>query len=137
LQQPEEIAGQGAEGKADPTCAQPASVEILLEQSGETSPCKTTMSVLQAMANLDRKGIPVGCMNGGCGVCKIKILQGDYHCGPMSRAHVTESDEANATVLACRTFPESDLVVRVVGKMGKTVFRNVAERQFVNVNCKE
>jgi ferredoxin len=106
--------------------ADPASVKIALEESGETFACKPSVSVLQAMASLGRKGIPLGCLNGGCGVCKIKVVAGQYRCGPMSRAHVTESEEADALVLACRTFPKSDLIVKVVGKMGRTVFRYAA-----------
>ncbi|MES2537955.1 MAG: 2Fe-2S iron-sulfur cluster binding domain-containing protein [Pseudomonadota bacterium] len=101
-------------------------MKIAFEQSGETFACKPSMSVLQAMASLGRKGIPVGCLNGGCGVCKIKVVTGQYRCGPMSRAHVSEQEEADAMALACRTFPRSDLIVRVVGKMGKTVFRHAA-----------
>lgn len=98
-------------------------VRIYLEQTAEVYACRTNDSVLHGMATLGRKGIPVGCLNGGCGVCKVKVISGKYRCGIMSRAHVSSQEEADDTVLACKTFPMSDLVLRVVGKMSKSVFR--------------
>jgi hypothetical protein len=43
----------------------------------------------------------------------------------MSRAFISESDEQNNYVLACRVKPTSDLTVRVLGKMRKNVCRTV------------
>jgi ferredoxin len=65
--------------------------------------------------------IPVGCTNGGCGVCKIEILRGDYQTGLMSRAHVTEDEQERGIALACKVYPRSDLTLRVLGKLSKFV----------------
>ncbi|HYN31109.1 MAG TPA: 2Fe-2S iron-sulfur cluster-binding protein [Ilumatobacteraceae bacterium] len=55
--------------------------------------------------------IAVGCRGGGCGVCRVRILDGTYTTKRMSRRHVSEADEDAGVVLACRTFPSSDLTV--------------------------
>ena len=46
-------------------------VIVLVEQTGEHYHCATSESLLRGMLKLGRKGIPVGCVNGGCGVCKV------------------------------------------------------------------
>jgi ferredoxin len=69
------------------------------------------------MEVLGRKGIPVGCRGGGCGVCKVRVLQGVYHTRKMSRACISDEEELRGVVLACKLFPESDLRVKVLGKM--------------------
>ena len=73
--------------------------------------------MLGGMEALRRKGIPVGCRSGGCGVCKIRIEKGTVRRGPTSRAHVSLEDEAEGVALACRCYPEADLELSVLGKM--------------------
>jgi ferredoxin len=69
---------------------------------------------------LGKRGIPVGCVNGGCGVCKISIRSGRVRkVGAMSRAHVSVEEEAKGMSLACRVAPLEDVAVEVVGKMTK------------------
>jgi ferredoxin len=55
--------------------------------------------------------IQVGCRGGGCGVCRVRVLDGEYVTKRMSRRFVTEEDEADGFALACRLFPSSDLTV--------------------------
>lgn len=90
-----------------------------------TYPCSASETLLQGMARLGKKGIPAGCLNGGCGVCKIAIRSGEVNkTGPMSRAHVSEQEEAHGIVLACRVAPASAVEVEVVGKLKKAVTRS-------------
>ena len=96
---------------------------IHIVDSGETYTCTAEQSLLHGMTRLGRKGIPAGCYGGGCGVCKVQILDGDYHTRKMSRAQVTEQEEREGYVLACRTFPDSDLRLQVVGKLHKALTR--------------
>ena len=96
---------------------------ILIEQTGEVFNCADTQNVLRGMEALGRRGIPVGCRGGGCGVCKIRVTAGEVKVRKMSRACVSEAEEAEGIVLACKTFPLSDLSVSVVGKMIKNVSR--------------
>ena len=57
--------------------------------------------------------IPVGCRGGGCGVCRIRVVAGEYTTRRMSRKHVSEADEAAGIALACRVVPASDLIVEL------------------------
>lgn len=75
------------------------------------------------MERLGKKGIPVGCRGGGCGVCKVEITEGSYQKRVMSREYVSVEDEAAGRVLACRVNPISDIRVKVLGKMAKNVCR--------------
>ncbi|MDP3926663.1 MAG: 2Fe-2S iron-sulfur cluster binding domain-containing protein, partial [Hydrogenophaga sp.] len=47
-------------------------VAVHVAQTGEQYPCASNESLLTGMLRLGRKGIPVGCVNGGCGVCKVR-----------------------------------------------------------------
>lgn len=98
---------------------------VLITDTGESYRCSDTRSVLEGMEALGRKGIPVGCRGGGCGVCKVHILSGSYTRRVMSRQHVSEDDEARGIVLACRVRPASDLGLSVLGSMKKNVCRPV------------
>lgn len=95
--------------------------QITIEDTGEVYRCAEDESVLKGMARMAKKGIPVGCCGGGCGICKVEITQGDYQCKVMSRAHITVEEEEQSKALACRVFPRSDLTIRVVGLMKKNV----------------
>lgn len=63
------------------------------------------------------KGIPVGCLGRGCGVCKIRIRQGAIHeLGPMSRAHISVEEEEQKVYLACRIAPVEALEIEVLSR---------------------
>ncbi len=94
---------------------------ILIEDSGETVRSDGCDNVLRAMEMLGRKGIPVGCRGCGCGICKVRVVEGRYHTRKMSRACISEDEETCGVVLACRLFADSDLRLHVVGKMLKAV----------------
>ncbi len=94
-----------------------AAFSIHIRDSGESFSCNSEKSVLGGMEALRRKGIPVGCRSGGCGVCKIRIEKGAVRRGPTSRAHVSLEEEAAGVALACRCYPEADLELSVLGKM--------------------
>jgi ferredoxin len=95
--------------------------QVHLADTGESYLCAANRTLLNAMVALGRRGIPSGCHGGGCGVCKVHILQGEVATLAMSRAHVSKEDEAIGCVLACRTYPLSDVVLKVVGGMRKGV----------------
>ena len=95
--------------------------QVTIENTGETFRCGAEENVLRSMEQLRRKGIPVGCRNGGCGVCKVQVIEGRYAKKKMSRAVVSVEEEARGCVLACKIYPQSDLRVHVVGKMVRSV----------------
>ena len=95
-------------------------VNVLCTQTGESYPCATTESLLAGMLRLGRKGIPVGCVSGGCGVCKVRIVEGRVlPLGPISRAHVSAEDERRGLTLACRVAPATEVRLEVAGKFVK------------------
>jgi ferredoxin len=63
------------------------------------------------LKNLPRR-LPVGCRRGGCGICRVRVLVGEYRSDLMSRSHVSAEDEAAGRVLACCIYPLSDLSLR-------------------------
>jgi ferredoxin len=98
---------------------------VTIEDDGSSYRCSDTLTLLEGMESLGKKGIPVGCRGGGCGVCKVHVLSGSYTKRVMSREHVSEQDEAQGCVLACRVRPTSALSLRVIGQMKKNVCRVV------------
>ena len=66
-------------------------------------------SPLQAAKN-EFIPFPVGCQSGGCGMCKVKVLDGNYEQN-LVRSHQALSDEEleNNFALGCCMTPKSDL----------------------------
>lgn len=93
---------------------------IEVSPGGDSFNCAGDMTVLRAMECLSRKGIPVGCRGGGCGVCKVRVLEGTYRTGTMSRACVSVDEEAQGYALACKLIPDTDLRLQVIGKMARS-----------------
>jgi ferredoxin len=122
-------AGTTVSGSTRPDLlAAPRRVTIVVEGCGSAT-ASTEERVLVALERaqgfgqlkgLPRK-LPVGCRRGGCGICRARILDGDYRVTPMSRAHVSEADEAEGVVLACAIYAQSDLTLRLeTPSLGKT-----------------
>lgn len=89
---------------------------VTLADSGASFPCKDGQNVLAAMEKLGRRGIPVGCRGGGCGICRVQVVAGTrYRTQKMSRAQVSEEDLAAGICLACKLIPEGDITVRALG----------------------
>ena len=107
-------------------------VPVQVSQTGESYLCATGESLLQGMLRLGRRGIPAGCVNGGCGVCKVQILHGEVKAlGPVSRAHVSAEEEARGCTLACRVAPQTAVQLAVAGKFEKPFqngYAKVADR---------
>lgn len=98
---------------------------ISIVNDGSSYRCPESRTLLEGMEALGKKGIPVGCRGGGCGVCKVRVLQGTHTKRVMSREHISAQEEADGYVLACRARPTSDTQLQVVGAMKKSVCRVV------------
>ena len=99
-------------------------VQVTLPQTGESYACATNESLLQGMVKLGRRGIPVGCVNGGCGVCKVRIVEGRVtSLGPVSREHVSADEELGGVTLACRVAPATAVRLEPVGRFEKPFSR--------------
>lgn len=106
----------------------PAVFQVKISDTDESFLCRVDQSVLDGMCQqLGRKGIPVGCRGGGCGVCKVEVLSGSFVRKVMTRAHVSAEEEAQGKVLACRIFPGSDLELRVIGIMKRSGFSQTTD----------
>lgn len=76
--------------------------------SGVTIAVRPGESLLQAIERCGLHCIQVGCRSGGCGVCRIRTLSGDFKFGPMSARFVPPLERAQGWALACRTYPLTD-----------------------------
>lgn len=101
--------------------------EVHILDTGERYACGGSQTLLAGMEALGRKGIPVGCRGGGCGVCKSRIVRGDYHAAKMSRACVSADELAAGVVLACRVVPRSDIEIEALDRMRRCVTRHLTQ----------
>lgn len=97
------------------SAAAPASRVVEVTGGGRIV-CPPGTTVLRAMVAAGRRDLSVGCRSGGCGVCRVRVEQGDYTVGPMSAAQVDSVAAAQGVALACRLFPRTDLRVRAIGR---------------------
>lgn len=104
--------------------------QITIAQTGERFTCRADQHLLAGMISTGKKGIPSGCHGGGCGICKVRVLEGRIKTLPMSRQHVSKEQEGEGFALACRVFPRSALRLDVIGKMAKTVLRPQAKKKY-------
>lgn len=99
-------------------------LDIELIDTGERYSCEDGETLLAGMERLRRRGIPVGCRGGGCGVCKVRVIAGSYHALKMSIAHISSDDRANNIVLACRAIPIATVRLQVEGGMRKSFLKH-------------
>ena len=64
------------------------------------------------LKNMPRK-LPVGCRRGGCGICRVRVVTGEFRADTMSRAHISAEDEQKGLVLSCCIYPLSELSLRL------------------------
>jgi ferredoxin len=101
---------------------------ILLADSGESFLCGEDEFVLRAMFHAGRGPLRYGCCGGGCGICKMQIVEGVYHVEKkMSRAHVSGEEAARGVLLLCCVQPRSDLTIRNIKKEkeGRYVWQSI------------
>ena len=92
-----------------------ASVSIRIKGDERSVSCATSEKLLTALErefwDPRQRPVRVGCRQGGCGACRIKVTDGHYVTDKMSREHVTEDEEKQGFALACRVYPQSDLEI--------------------------
>lgn len=81
-------------------------------ESGREFICRDDESIFRAMHKSGRSIFKGGCEGGGCGICKVRILEGEYDkFKNMSRKHVSEEEEAQGIVLACCVKPLGSILL--------------------------
>ena len=91
--------------------------QVTIDNTGEIFRCAEDVHVLAAMEQACCHGIPVGCRNGGCGACKVRVTSGAFETRKMNRAVVCAEEEAEGCVLACKTYPRGDIGLHVLGRV--------------------
>ena len=77
--------------------------------------CGENESILAAMIRNGQGPLTHGCFGGGCGICRMQIVSGEYSCHKrMSVAHISEQDKKHDIVLLCCVQPRSDMTVATV-----------------------
>lgn len=89
------------------------SLKFKVQIRGEALPdlCARDEKVLLALEKGAQTSVRVGCRQGGCGACRVRVISGRYTTDKMSRAHVSEAERAEGYALSCRLYPQSDLVI--------------------------
>lgn len=80
--------------------------------TGDTFLCGAEESLFTAMLRSRKGPVRYGCAGGGCGACKVRIVQGEVRpFKPMSRRHVSVEEEGSGYALACCVTPMSDVAL--------------------------
>ena len=128
-----DAAGGSARIAGEPgSTARPAAFSVAIGNTQESYRCAASSTLLAGMEALARRGIPVGCRGGGCGVCKVLIESGAVRTEKMSRSHVSVQEQAAGYVLACRAYPQSDVNLRAVDKLARCIERSQARSPFLD-----
>lgn len=86
-----------------------ASFNIDMTNRSEAFTARPGLSLLASLMTAGLAWLDVGCRSGGCGICRVRVLDGDYDSLKMSRSRISEADESGGIVLACRIFPKSNM----------------------------
>ncbi len=74
----------------------------------------------------------VGCRRGGCGICKIDVISGDFtYNRPVAESVVTAEEREDGTCLSCRAVPDSDLTIQMRDenlRLVNTILRQMNEK---------
>ena len=73
-------------------------------------PAKQGESILDTTSRNGVK-VKVGCKGGGCGICKIQVLEGDVDRGISSQSVLSLEEIEQGFALACQTQPKGDICI--------------------------
>lgn len=82
---------------------------VAIEGEPRALACRHDQTVVEAMRATMTGGLAFSCRSGGCGLCRVRIIEGRYETRPMSAACVTPDEARSGYALACRVLPRSDL----------------------------
>lgn len=71
---------------------------------------KENETILNA-SQRQKGGIFVGCKGGGCGMCKIKVIDGTTVDGIFSKSVLPDHEHAEGYRLACQSSPVTDMKI--------------------------
>jgi ferredoxin len=86
---------------------------VTVEGTGVVITAKPGEAILTALC---RNGYAYrfGCRRGGCGVCKVELVDGEVSYPTRVAANVlTDEEQHDGTCLSCRAVPQTDVVLRL------------------------
>ena len=83
---------------------------IHVQPDNRTIESKEGNSILD-IASQNGVKIKVGCKGGGCGICKIQVLEGEVERGITSRSVLSLEEIEQGYALSCKAEPKSDVVI--------------------------
>ncbi len=96
-----------------PKRARKQGFHIMLHPENRIVPIRDGERVLEAVLR-DGVGMAYDCRNGGCGVCKCSLLQGEVDYGVYQKAFLTDEERAQGKFLPCVATPRSDVEIEHV-----------------------
>jgi ferredoxin len=88
---------------------------ITVRNTGTRFLCGEREFILEAMKRSRCGPVHYGCFGGGCGVCKMRVISGEYRAEKrMSRAYVSKEEQEGGVVLICCVRPCEDMIIERV-----------------------
>lgn len=85
--------------------------QIVIAGTDVAFACRAGENIVHAFEKTGLDAIFFGCRRGGCGLCKVQIRGGTVRTTAMSARHVSPDDVKRGIVLACCTYPDSDVTL--------------------------
>lgn len=64
----------------------------------------------------------IGCRRGGCAICKVDTIDGDFDYNrPVADTVITDAERGDGTCLSCRAVPTGDITIRLRGETVRLV----------------
>ena len=92
-----------------------AKFKIFLKDENIFVPVYDGDNIVKAVARQIPNHPMNGCRGGGCGICRIRIIKGNYRIERMSLTHITSQDIANGELLACKVYPRGNMELKYLG----------------------
>lgn len=89
--------------------------DVFVKDKLRTQKCLENKSLMDSLY-VHTDLVPKGCHNGACGVCKIKVHSGDYSKDKMNRKHISQEEENDNILLACKVFPKGDMDIEFISR---------------------
>lgn len=86
---------------------------VTVAGTGVAVPARRGEAILAALA---RHGYSYrfGCRRGGCGVCKVELVEGEVtYPTAVAGTVLDEQEQAEGTCLSCRAVPSTDVLIRL------------------------
>jgi ferredoxin len=99
----------------------PSVVQITVQGEGVAVECAPGETILEAMHRTGH-ALRVGCRRGGCAVCKLDVIAGEYeYTRPLAEKVLTDEERGAGVCLTCRAVPLTDMTVKLREEEDKRV----------------